>query len=376
MHKKMHMNMQRAGLAAAIVSIAALGLAACGGSNNPASSGSASQDGSAKQVSGTLSGSGATSQEAAIAAWQTGLQAKQSGIQVQYNPVGSGAGRKAFLAGQVAFAGSDAALGSDEQGQAKKQCGPDGAINVPAYISPVAVTVNLDGVKELKLDGPTIAKIFAGKITKWNDSAITKQNPDAKLPASKITPIHRSDDSGTTENFTQYLDAVAKNDWGKGELQTWPKEYGGESAQGTSGVVKLAGSTKGSIAYADLSAAGKLTKVSVKVGNEYQAPDEAAAAKNVALAKKAEGTSKNDLALELDRTSTEAGQYPIVLVSYHVYCSTYKDQKTVDLVKAWGSYVVSDEGQKAAEKAAGNAPLTADTAKQAKAAIDSISVAK
>jgi phosphate transport system substrate-binding protein len=372
------MNMQRVGLGAAIVSIAALGLAACGGSNNPSSSGSdkASSGGETKQLSGTLSGSGATSQEAAIAAWQNGFTASQSGVQVQYNPVGSGAGRKAFLAGQVAFAGSDAALSGDEQTEAKKQCGADGAINVPVYISPVAVTINLDGIKELKLDGPTIAKIFAGKITKWDDPAITKQNPDAKLPSSKITPIHRSDDSGTTENFTEYLDAVAKDDWGKGVVETWPKEFGGESAQGTSGVVKLAGSTKGSIAYADLSAAGDLGKVSVKVGSEYQAPTEEAAAKNVELAKKAEGTSENDLALDLDRTSTEAGQYPIILASYHVYCSTYKDQSTADMVKAFGTYVVSEEGQKAAEKAAGSAPLAEATAKQAKAAIESISVAK
>ncbi|MGO1320544.1 MAG: phosphate ABC transporter substrate-binding protein PstS, partial [Galactobacter sp.] len=89
-----------------------------------------------------------------------------------------------------------------------------------------------------------------------------------------------------------------------------------------------------------------------------------------------EGTSENDLALELDRTSQEAGQYPIVLVSYHVYCSTYKDQNTTDLVKAFGTYVVSEEGQKAAEEAAGSAPLSEATAEKAKTAIDSITVAK
>ncbi|MGO3151905.1 MAG: phosphate ABC transporter substrate-binding protein PstS [Galactobacter sp.] len=375
----MHKNMQRIGAGVAFLSIAALGLTACGGSNNPTSdsSGSASGDADTKQLSGTLSGSGASSQEAAIAAWQNGFTSTQSGAQVQYNPVGSGAGRKAFLAGQVAFAGSDAALAGDEQTQAQKQCGDGGALNIPAYVSPVAVTVNLDGIKEVNLDGPTIAKIFAGEITQWDDKAITEQNPDADLPSTKITPIHRSDDSGTTENFTEYLDAVAKDEWGEGVVETWPKGFGGESAQGTSGVVKLAGSTEGSIAYADLSAVGDdLGKVAVKVGDEYQAPTEEAAAKNVELAEKVEGTEENDLALELDRTSQEAGQYPIVLVSYHVYCSTYKDQNTADLVKAFGTYVVSDEGQKAAEEAAGSAPLTETTAEQAKTAIDSITVAK
>lgn len=366
--------MQRIGASAAFLSVAALALTACGGSNNPTSSGSAAGEDS--NLTGTLSGSGASSQEAAIAAWQNGFTSTQSGVQVQYNPVGSGAGRKAFLAGQVAFAGSDAALAGDEQDEAKKQCGADGALNIPAYVSPVAVTVNLDGIKEVNLDGATIAKIFAGEITTWDDAAITDQNPDADLPSTKITPIHRSDDSGTTENFTEYLDAVAKDEWGEGVVETWPKAFGGESAQGTSGVVKLAGATEGSIAYADLSAVGDLGKVAVKVGDEYQAPTEEAAAKNVELAQQVEGTSENDLALELDRTSQEAGQYPIVLVSYHVYCSTYKDQNTTDLVKAFGTYVVSEEGQKAAEEAAGSAPLSEATAEKAKTAIDSITVAK
>lgn len=372
----MHQNLKRLGTGATLITAAALGLTACGGANNPSASGGPDGGADGSTVSGTLSGSGATSQEAAITAWQQGAADTQPGLQVQYNPVGSGAGRKAFLAGQVAFAGSDAALAGDEQKQAQKQCGPDGAINIPAYVSPVAVVFKLDGVKDLNLDGPTLAKIFSGKISSWDDEAIKKQNPDADLPSKKITPVHRSDDSGTTENFTEYLDAVAKKDWGKGVVETWPESFGGESAQGTSGVVKLAGSTDGAIAYADLSAAGELSKVSVKVGDDYQAPDEQAAAKNVELAERAPGAGEHDLALELDRTSKEAGQYPIVLVSYHVYCSTYEDKETADLVKAFGEYVVSEEGQKASEEAAGSAPLTADTAAEAKQAIESISAAK
>jgi len=370
-------KLKRLGQAAVVLSVAALGLTACGGSNNPSSSASGSTGSdAAAAISGTLSGSGATSQEAAIAAWQSGISSAQPNLNIQYNPVGSGAGRKAFLAGQVAFAGSDAAMGSDEQEEAKKQCGDGGALDIPAYVSPVAVAFNLKGVDKVQLDATTIAKIFAGKITTWNDPAIADQNKDANLPATKITVVHRSDSSGTTENFTDYLSANAKDVWTDGAVQDWPKDLAGESAQGTSGVVKLVGSTEGAIAYADLSAAKDLGKVSVKVGDSYQEPNEEAAAKNVELAKRAGGDNENDMALKLDRTSTEAGNYPIVLVSYHVYCSTYKDQQTVDMVKAWGEYVVSEEGQKAAEAAAGSAPLSSATAADAKKAIESISLAK
>ena len=375
------MKLKRIGQAAAVLSIGALGLAACGQANNPgasdsATSGSAGTSGSATSVTGTLSGSGATSQEAAISAWQTGIATSQPNLAVQYNPVGSGAGRKAFLAGQVAFAGSDAAMEADEQTEAKAICGPDGALNIPAYVSPIAVAFNVDGVKTLNLDAATIAKIFAGKITTWNDPAIAEANKDVTLPDTKITVVHCSDKSGTTKNFTEYLTAAAAADWTPGVVEEWPADLGGESAQGTGGVVKLLGTTAGSIGYADLSAATTLGKVSVKVGETYQEPSEAAAAKNVELAKRTEGDSANNMALTLDRTSTEAGSYPIILVSYHIYCSTYKEQSTVDMIKAWGTYVVSPEGQKAAEAAAGSAPLSAAMSEQATKAIATITVAK
>ena len=373
------MKLLRVGQAAAVLSIAALGLAACGGSNNPGSDSSPAADSSAStaasapaadaQVSGTLSGQGSSAQESAVAAWTAGLTAAQPGLQVQYNPVGSGGGRKAFLAGQAAFAGSDAAANEDELKQSQEVCGPDGAFNVPTYIDPVAVDFNLEGVKSLNLDGETIAKIFTGEITSWNDKAIADQNPDATLPDSKITPVHRADDSGTTENFTDYLTAVAPKTWTAGPIQTWPKELKGESAQGTSGVV-----SPGAIGYADLAAVGDLGVASLKVGDSYQEPTAEAAAKNVALAKPVDASGK-DMALTLDRSSEEAGQYPAVLVSYQIFCHTYKDQSTVDMVKAWGSYVVSEEGQKAAADAAGSAPLVAEMGADAAKLIDSITVA-
>lgn len=146
-------------------------------------------------MSGTLNGSGSTTQEAAMTAWKAGFQTANSGVTVNYDAIGSGDGRDAFLSGAVSFAGSDAHLTDDEIAQAKRQCGSD-PVEVPVYVSPIAIVYNLSGVDKLILTPATVADIFAGKITKWNDPAITAENPGTTLPAESITPVHRSDDSG------------------------------------------------------------------------------------------------------------------------------------------------------------------------------------
>ena len=115
-------------------------------------------------------------------AWKTNFASANQGATVQYSPDGSGAGRKAILDGSAQFAGSDAYLKDEELASSKTQCGPDGAIDIPVYISPIAVAFNLPGVTELNLDAATVAKIFRGEIAKWNDPAIAALNPDAKLP--------------------------------------------------------------------------------------------------------------------------------------------------------------------------------------------------
>ncbi|MCZ4151519.1 phosphate ABC transporter substrate-binding protein PstS, partial [Escherichia coli] len=120
----------------------------------------------------------------------------------------------------------------------------------------------------------------------------------------------------------------------------------------TSGVVSTTTSTNGAITYADFSAVGNLSTVNVKVGDEYTKISAEAAAKALETATPVEGAAENDLALDLERDTTEAGTYPIVLVSYHIFCSSYKDQATADLVKAFGNYVISEDGQKTAQASA------------------------
>ncbi len=356
---------------AAVPGIAALALvmSACGASNE---SGSSSKDGgSDSSLSGNLKGGGATSQEKAQEAWKTAFQGQNSGLTIDYALLGSTDGRGQFTSGALAFAGSDSYISEEELAAAKKRC--DGnVVEVPAYISSIAVAYNLKGVDELKLDAATIAKIFDGKITNWNDKAIADQNPDAKLPDLKIVPVHRADDSGTTKNFTDYLGKVAPDAWGYPAADPFPVS-GGVSAEGTSGVVKTIGDTEGTIGYADASQTGDLKAVSVKVGDAYVAPSPEGAAKTVAVSPVVEGRDATDIAVDVDRTTTEAGAYPVILLSYLIACENYSDAAEAANVKGYLSYIVSDKGQAEAADFAGSAKLAPETASKAQEIVAGIS---
>jgi phosphate transport system substrate-binding protein len=343
---------------------------ACGAANEEPSGDSGSSD-----LSGTLNGAGASSQEAAMAAWQAGFQTANPDVTVNYDPVGSGGGREQFIAGANPFAGSDSYL-SDDEGElsgAKERCNNEDPIEVPNYVSPIAVIYNVDGVDNLQLDGPTIAGIFAGEITKWDDPAIADQNPDADLPSEAITPVHRADDSGTTDNFTAYLQSADSDVWSYEPDGVWPIK-GGEAAQGTSGVVAAVKNGTNTIGYADASQAGDLGTALVKVGEEYVEPTPEAAAKVLEVSPRVEGRADTDMAIELDRATEEAGVYPIVLTSYLIACPTYESQEEADLVKGFLSYVVGEEGQQAAAESAGSAPLASSLQDEALGIIEGIKV--
>lgn len=346
------------------LAILALALSACGAANETTSDDETTA--ASGSLSGDLAGAGASSQEKAQEAWATGFQAANSGVTVTYDPVGSGDGRTQFISEGVSFAGSDSYL-NDDEGElsgAKERCGGEDPIEVPAYVSPIAVVLNVEGVSGLNLDASTIAQIFDGKITKWNDAAIADQNPDVELPDLKITPVHRSDDSGTTKNFTDYLNKAGEGSWSYEAADAFPVQ-GGEAAEGTSGVIAAVTNGTGTIGYADHSQAGDLAVVSVKVGDEYVAPSADAAAAVVALSPAVEGRPDVDMAVDIDRTTTEAGAYPVVLVSYLIACQHYDDADEAALVKGFLSYAVSSEGQQSAAQNAGSAPLEASVEERA-----------
>lgn len=361
--------------AIAVIAAGALALSACGSDNATGTAPAGNGTSAGPKVTGTLTGIGSSAQGAAMDAWKTSFAAANQGATVQYSPDGSGAGRKALLDGSAQFGGSDAYLKDDEYATSQKTCGPDGALNIPVYISPIAIAFNLPGLTELKLDAPTVAKIFRGEIATWNDASIAALNPGVTLPDLKVTPVNRSDDSGTTTNFTDYLAAAAPEVWTDKASGVWPATLQGENAKGTSGVVKTVTDTPGAVTYADDSAvSGKLGVAQIKVGETFTKISADAAAKAVDAGKPVEGRSANDLSIKLDRKTSAEGAYPVVLVSFHIVCSTYANQETVDLVKAFETYVVSEEGQKAAADAAKSAPLSAELQAKALKTIESIKV--
>jgi phosphate transport system substrate-binding protein len=351
------------------IAVLAIALSACGASNDVSDGGSTTGGDS---LSGTLNGGGSSAQESAQAAWRAGFQSTNSGVTVNYDPVGSGTGRENFISGAYMFAGSDSAL-STEEGEldsAKERCGGEDPIEVPAYVSPIAVVFNLEGVDDLNLSADVIAQIFDGKITTWNDPKIAADNPDAELPDTGITPVHRSDDSGTTTNFTDYL-SKASTSWPYPADDTWPIK-GGEAAAQTSGMVSTVTGGNGTIGYADESQAGELGVAAIKVGTEFNKPSAEGAAQVLAESPRAEGRADVDMAIDVDRTATDSGAYPLSLTSYLIACQTYDDANDAALVKGFLSYAVSDEGQQAAAEQAGSAPLDADLAKEAAGIVDKI----
>ncbi len=366
--------------------VLSLALAACGGdddsSGNDATTSDAADtasadesapasDEAAAELSGTIAGAGATAQQAAQQAWVAGFAELQPGVTVNYDPIGSGGGREQFLAGGTVFAGSDAYLDDEELTLAQERCGGD-PVEFPVYVSPIAVAYNLPGVDSLNLSPAAVAGIFAGTITTWNDPAIADDNPDAELPDTAVTPVHRSDDSGTTENFTDYLTQVAGDVWTFDVVETWPGELGGEAAQGTSGVVAAITAGDGYVGYADASQVGDLGVANIGVGEDFVEFSPEAAAAVLDASTRVEGRPATDIAIDVARDTTEADTYPIVLVSYAIGCLTYEDPTEAELVSAYLAYMVSAEGQDAAAENAGSAPITDTLREEIVAIIDQI----
>ncbi|WP_127498519.1 phosphate ABC transporter substrate-binding protein PstS [Actinoplanes solisilvae] len=365
------MKLQRSGfLAAGIAMTAALALSACGSDNETPAGGSDASAASGNCVAGSLTAQGSTAQKNAMDEWIKAYQGQCSGSQINYQGTGSGAGIEAFIGGTADFAGSDSALKEEEQPKADAKCVGGAALNLPMVIGPIAVVYNVDGVDNLQLDASTLAKIYSGKITKWNDPAIASQNTGAKLPDVAIQAVHRSGDSGTTDNFTKYLSKTAEADWTFGNNKSW-KAPGGVAATGSDGVAAKVKSTVGTLAYVELSFAenSDLKKAKIKNGaGEYTELTGESAGKTIAGAKiVGEG---NNLAMSIDYATKEAGAYPIVLVTYEIACS--KGSPKAKEIQSFLKYTSSTAGQQELAEL-GYAPLPETVRGKVETAVASIS---
>ncbi|OTA26245.1 phosphate ABC transporter substrate-binding protein PstS [Alloscardovia macacae] len=373
-------------LAGTSASVLLCGLAACG-DNTPSPSltqSSAQVQGSyTEKLSGEFAAAGASSQKSAVDALIVGYSALQPNIAMSYDPSGSGAGVNTFLTGAVAWAGSDASL-SDEQIQSSQAvCLGSTAFEIPVYVSPIAVVYNLSdyGLNEssVHMSPSTIAKIFTGKITSWDDPQLKKENPDIadKLPSLEITPVWRSDKSGTTKTFQTYLHHTAPNDWTSEPSETWPNSLG-QGAKGTPAVTMTIGQAQGTLGYADFAQVSGLGTVAVGVGSDYVAPSPEATAKLIdesAASSDSLGTDGR-FVIDVNYATQESGVYPIALVSYDIACPVYKDARTATYTKQWLSYALSDAGQKISQDNAGSAPIPQSLREKMLPVIDTITAAK
>ena len=344
-------NRLRALSLGAVAVSGALALTACGSDDNGGGSGSSTSSASANASSikcdnakGQLLADGSSAQKNAIDAWVKNFS-QACGVQINYKGSGSGAGVTAFTQGQVAFAGSDSALKPEEVTASKKVCSGGQGIDLPMVGGPIALGYNVPGVDSLVLDAPTIAKIFDSKITNWNDAAIKKLNPTAKLPNLKIQAFHRSDESGTTDNFTKYLIAATPSNWKYSGGKAWQAK-GGQSAPQSAGVAQQVKQTSGAIGYFELSyVADGIKAVSVDTGaSKPVAPSTESATADIAAAKVV-GTGK-DLSLKLDYNTKAEGAYPMTLVTYEIVCDKGNKADTLPATKAFLRYIASEDGQK------------------------------
>ncbi len=380
------MTIQRYGRLAGVALVGALALTACGSDSNPNTSssggtttpgassaaGSASATASKDCATGSITASGSSAQANAMAEWIKAYQSACAGSTINYQSVGSGAGIEQFIAGTTDFAGSDSALKPEEQPKADARCKTGKAINIPMVVGPIAIGYNVEGVKGLVLDAPTIAKIFTGKITKWDDPAIKALNAGATLPSTGIQAFHRSDSSGTTDNFTKYLAAAAKTDWTLEHAKEW-KAPGGQGAKGSEGVSAGVKQTAGAIGYMELSFAQNSGLGIAKIATGASAPVELTteAAGKALDAAKVVGTG-NDLALKLDYATKAEGAYPVVLVTYEIACEKGTAADKLPLAKSFLGYTAGDAGQQLLAKN-GYGPLPATLVTKVRASVAAMS---
>jgi phosphate transport system substrate-binding protein len=286
----------------------------------------------------TLKASGSTAQANAMTRFVKAFEQACPGQTLNYTPNGSGAGIHEFTGNQTDFGGSDSPLSHDEYAAAQKRCGDSPAWNLPTVFGPIAVTFNINGVNSLNLDGPTLAKIFNGGITTWNDPAIKALNADANLPATPINVVFRDDKSGTTYNFQKYLQAASDGAWSKGTDETFDGGIG-QGATGNEGTSAALRSTNGSITYNEWSfAVGhqlSMAQIVTSAGPDPVTITPESVGKTIAGAKFA--GQGNDLVVDTSSfyKPSQAGAYQIVLATYEIVCSKYPDSATGAAVKAF-----------------------------------------
>ena len=286
----------------------------------------------------TINASGSTAQTDAMKGFVDAYGKACPGHTLDYTPNGSGNGISDFLAGKTDFAGSDTPLSADQYAAAKQRCGGADVWNLPVVFGPLAITYTLYNVDFLVLDAPTLAGIFNGSITRWDDPAITSLN--ASMPPEDIKVIYRSDKSGSTANFQAYLQAASGGAWTQGTGKEF-KGGVGTGATGNEGTSATVKNTEGAITYNELSFAMDeglyAAEIKTPASRKSRRPVRIGAdsvGKTIAGAKIV--GKGNDLVLDLSSfyNPSQEDVYPIVMATYEIVCSKYPDPQVGQAVKA------------------------------------------
>jgi phosphate transport system substrate-binding protein len=321
---------------------------------------------------GALVGEGSSAQQNAIDAWRRLYQENCPGASIAYTPSGSGAGIAAFIDRRADFGGSDSTLSEDEQRSADARCRSGPAVHLPLVVGPIAVVYRVKGLRSLQLRPATVAKIFSGVITTWDDPAIRADNPDAILPNTAIRTVHRSDSSGTTDNFTAFLVGAAAADWTFGRARDW-KAPGGSGVKGSVGVVDAVKKTNGAIGYVELSFANtaRLTVAGIGDGSGQFARPTADSVERMLRGAKVAGRGQ-DLKVDIDYPNSRPAAYPIVLLTYEIVCAKGLAADKAALARSFLSFAASAEGQREL-RGIGYAPLPESLQPRVEAAANAIS---
>jgi phosphate transport system substrate-binding protein len=364
MHLRRRRQVTTAGLAVCAVALAACSSSSSSSTTSSTSSSSASAPATSNSsLSGTLNGSGSTFQtvyqESAISAFKS----VAPGITVNYGSGGSGKGRTDLASGVVNYAGSDSPIPASEMSSFAGKT----VLYFPVFLGPITMSYNLSGVTNLKLTPKVIAEIFSAKITKWNDPAITSINPGVSLPSAPITIAVRSDSSGTTQNFSLFMETAAPSEWtlGSNSIIKWPATA--RAGSGNPGVAEIIKSTPGAIGYvdyADAKASG-LTFASVQnSAGTYITPSPTTAS-----------AAGNGITVAPNLTfhavwSSEPTAYPITYQSWVLVYAKQPNANDAALLKAWIGYLIG-AGQQLLPSL-GYAPLPSGLQAKAKAQLSQI----
>ncbi|AEF39203.1 phosphate ABC transporter substrate-binding protein PstS [Hoyosella subflava] len=293
-----------------------------------------------------LSATGSSAQANAMLAFNVRYGESCPGKNIAYTSSGSGDGRVQFTSGYTDFGGTDSPIVGEQLLQAQQRCQGNDVWNLPLVFGPVGLAYNLAGVDDLVLDGPTTAKIFNGEIRNWNDPEIAALNEGAQLPDRGITVIHRSDSSGTTDNFQLYLETASAGVWTSGAGSDFAGGVG-NGFRGNEGVAQAVASTNGAISYVEKAYIEQngLPAAQIDNGSGPVPLSIETAARAIEQAEFA-STGDGDMTLDLNSVygATEPGAYPLVLATYEIVCSDGYDAETSAALKSFLT-VAANEGQ-------------------------------